>query len=454
MSEYFRNKIGWTDADRIWLLTPEDRKRNKETLDSGIPGSSTKGSVVIMSGHSNSDSLLGKGYFALLFDEVASFKTTGGGSSGDRLYGALGPGTVAFGRPIFDENGDPVYNEHGQIKKRLDSKIISISSPRAEEGVFYRLYKTASETEDRLAFRLPTWKVNLGIPEDMLRTQNKYMSTNQFQMEFGAEFSGTAGEKFIADRYIDEAMELGSELHLDQRIEGRPGILYFAHLDPAATSHNYALVVLHTERRFQIKIKENGMKVKENVRVFVVDHIKCWHPEPGSAINVHDVDEYIINLAKRFRFAMVSYDNWNSLSSMQKLRSRGIPTKVTAFRKQYKMLIYDQLEHLLVNHQLALPPKGPYHEQMGMELKCLKRIYTPVGFKIQPDPEAQITTDDFCDAIAGVCGIATENTYSGYARGTTVNMPQSRDQTQWSIGRGTYKAANWRFLHKKFGKFG
>lgn len=462
--QYFRNKVGYKDADRIWLLTPEDRKRNKELSEQGMQSAQTKGSVVIMSGHSNSDSLLGKGYYTLLFDEVASFKSTGSASSGERLYSALGPGAAAFNKPLFLEDGkktispknkttaQKILDENGEQVRQLDSKIISISSPRAEEGIFFKLYNDTPKTKSRLAFRLPTWKVNQTITESMVRSENKYMSANEFMMEFGAEFSGTAGEKFIADRYVDEAIQIGQQIGVEQRVAGYPGMIYYAHLDPAATSHNYALTVMHVEQRIQIREKDNGVKVREQVKLFVVDHLKVWHPSPNRAINVYEVDNYIIDLAKRFRFGMVSYDSWNSLASIQKLRSRGIPTKMTPFRKQYKMQIYNQLEHLMVNHQLALPHKGQYCDQLERELKCLKRVFSPTGFKIEPDAEGAVTTDDMCDSLAGTIGIAMETTYSGYVKSGTVNMPQFRQgNQQWNIGTGSFSSQQWSGYDKRFG---
>lgn len=444
-SQYFKNKIGHLEADRISLLTPKDRMLNQQSLSGETTfTSATKGTVVIMSGHSNSDSLLGKRFFALLFDEVAAYKNTGGASSGDSLYSKLGPGTTDFTRIVgTDDNGKPI--------RVTESKIVSISSPRAEEGMLFKLYTNAPSEPDRLAFKLPTWRVNDNLAEDLLRSQNRYMTAAQFQMEFGAEFSGTSGEKFIPDHYIDAAIEMGREMGLDQRLVGRPGMAYFAHLDPASTSHNYALVVLHTEEIIQIHDKE-GVRSRDKIKLFIVDHIKVWHPSPTHSININEVDQYIIDLAKRFRFAMVTYDDWNSLSSRQKLKAKGIATKVTPFRKHYKMKIYDHLEHLLVNHQLVLPHKGPHAQELEMELKCLKRIYGNAGFQIKPDPEGQITTDDLCDAIAGACGEAIENIYNGYTKGTTVYMPQFRDNNQWSIGRSTYGNDQWRSIYSKFGK--
>lgn len=448
-SEYFRDKIGSVELDKIYLLTPHDKKKNKSIIESGVENvaAQTKGSVVIMSGHSNSESLLGKRIYTLLLDEVASFKSTGGSTSGDRIYSALTPATADFQRLTgkVDDNGLPI--------KVRDSKVISISSPRSEEGKLFQLYKTADEDPFRLAIKLPTWKVNIAFTEDDLRREFKHMSPDEWNMEFGAEFSGTAGEKFVADKYVDEAMEIGAELGLNQKTQGIPGMIYYAHLDPASTSHNYALIILHIEQRIRLK-EQAGKVVKEKTKMFIVDHIMSWQPIAGQAINVFEVDKYITELARRFRFAMVSYDNWNSQASVQLLRRKGIPTKITPFRKQYKMSIYDNLHYLLVNHQLALPNKGIHAQAMEMELKCLKRIYNQGGFKIQPNPEAQKTTDDLCDSLAGACAVAMDNIYTGYPQSTVVNMPHAPSigsNQIWKIGQGTYNDVQWRFMNRKFG---
>lgn len=444
-SSYFREKIGKIESDKIWLKTPEDKKHNKELIEQGLPSAQTPGSIVVMSGHSNSEGLLGKRTFALLLDEVASFKTTGSSLSGDRIYSALTPSTADFvSQNKKKSDGSPMY----------DSKIISISSPRSEEGILYKLYKEAPEANVRLAIRLPTWKVNLKFSEDSLRNEFKFMSQLEFQMEFGAEFSGAGGEKFIADHYVDEACEMGAELGISQQLAGKPGRVYYAHLDPAATSHNYALVVLHIEDRVRVEEKENGVKVKEKIKMFVVDHIMAWQPVGSTSIQVEKVDQYIIDLAKRFRFAMVSYDSWNSLHSIQKLRMKGIPSKMTQFRKAYKMKIYNQLEDLLVGHKLALPKRGPWAKYLEMELKCLKRIYNPTGFKIKPDPDAQVNTDDLCDGLAGAIGVAMEVTYSGYAKSGVAYLPLSREvgREVWKIGSGTYGTQQWKNIYRKFGK--
>lgn len=453
-SDYYKDKIGDIEADRIWLLTPADKKQNARMREEGFKETNlTKGSVCVMCGHSNSDSLLGKAYYCILFDEVASYKNTGGSTSGERLYSAICPGQVGFKRPILDEQGNLQYDTDGDIVLRLESKTISISSPRGEEGVFYKLFKETHDVPARLSFQFPTWKVNKGITYKMLKDENKFMSAAEFNMEFGAEFSGVGGEKFIPDCYVDFAVDIGRQIGLSQREVGQPGVVYYAHLDPASTSHNYALVVLHMEDRVRWVEHDDGTKKREKVKFFVVDHVKQWQPSSNQQINVNDVDAYIIGLARRFKFAMVTYDAWNSLASIQKLRSKGIPCKTTPFRKQYKMFIYDHLEHLLVNKCIALPHKGPHAQDLEMEIKCVKRIYSGTGYSIMPDPEAAKTTDDLCDAIAGAAGMAVECTYNGYPKGTTVYMPQTSSaymNSEWKIGHAAGSRQQWLSSQRKF----
>lgn len=447
-STYFQDHMPIIDSDCMWFMTPEDKEIKQKLINDGLEGSAEKykGSVVVMSGHSNSDSLLGKRYWTLLFDEVASYKTSGGAASGERLYSALGPGTSDFTRVVgYDEEGKPI--------KQTDSKIISISSPRSEQGILFKLYNDTPETEGRLSFKLPTWKVNIKYDENSLRKEHKYMTPNEFNMEFGAQFSGTAGEKFIPDQYVDDAIEIGTQLGLDQREVGVQGIAYYLHLDPAATSNNYALVMMHVEER--IREKENtvtGRRETEKYKLFVVDHIKIWQPQMGKAIDVYEVDKYVIELHKRFRLALVTYDTFNYLASVQRMRAKGIPTKVTPFRKQYKIQIYQHLYNLLVAHQVALPRRGPYANLLEMELKCLKRIYTNNGFKICPDEEAQVKTDDVVDALAGACGVACEDIFAGYPKSVTVNTAhKGASQQSWQIGQGSYTDPQWRHYARKFG---
>jgi len=386
-SDYFRDKYGkdGIGAGSIYLLTPKDKIENKKFKEKGLP--QKKGSIGIIVGHSNSDSLLGMGCIVLILDEVASYKTTGGSSSGDRIYAALTPTVQTYVRKTYarDEKGKFVHNEHGQkeiIKRIYDGKVISISSPRAQEGKFYELFNTAKDVPSRLAMRVATWNINPHHTRESLRADNNTMSETEFNMEFGAEFSGTGLESFFTEEQIKPCF-IGHNL---RNVEmGAMGKTYFVHLDPATSSHNYALVVLHRENFLNPQTKKADFRI-------VVDHIKHWEPVSGP-INPNEVMQYVIDLKRKFHIGLITYDAFASQESILKMRKAGIPNKETKFTGAYKFKIYKELENLVNSGRIFIP----YHHLLYNEMIELQRKFTPTGFKILPKKDGDgVKSDDVC----------------------------------------------------------
>ncbi len=152
-SNYFSDKIGHVDSDKIWLLTKQDKQKEK----------TTKGSVVIMSAHHNSKSLLGKRIFALIFNEAMheNFKNT---------WNALVPSTAEFNK-----------------NDKLESKIITISSARSKDDFLHQLFILSDPSS--LTVQYPTWDVVPSRSREALRDEFKFMSDEEFDMEFGGKFS-------------------------------------------------------------------------------------------------------------------------------------------------------------------------------------------------------------------------------------------------------------------------
>jgi len=159
-SKYFKEKIDKVDEDRIHFKISGKKDR----------------SIVIMSGHSNSEGLLGKRIFALILNEAASFKAA------DRIYSALGPATADFRNP----------------SGKLDSKIITFTSPRYEGDIIHRL--ATEPVKRRLVARHSTWVVNPHLDEKCLRAEFRFMSDDEFMMEFGAEFLPAEGNQTVSLR--------------------------------------------------------------------------------------------------------------------------------------------------------------------------------------------------------------------------------------------------------------
>jgi hypothetical protein len=427
-SEYFKDKYvkeGLTSSS-IYLLTPRDKEENKELKKRGM--SIRKGSVGVVVGHSNSDTLLGMGCIVLILDEVASYKTTGGASSGDRIYTALTPTVQTYCRKKYDrdKNGkiklDP---ETGQkiVKERIyDGKIISISSPRAKEGKFYEMFRDSKDVPNRLAMRLSTWKVNSTHTRESLRAESN-MSAVEFNMEFGAEFSGTGLESFFTEDQVQQCFTGHNLKNIDL---GSPGNIYFAHLDPATSSHNYAMVILHKEYYMDRETRKSLFRI-------IVDHIKYWTPLKGP-INPDEVMEYILGMRRRFHIGMMTYDQWASLESIIKLRKAGIPNKETRFTSSYKMTIYKELENLVNTNRLFIP----YDNLLFNEMIELQRKFTASGFKILPRQDGDgVKSDDVVDCLAGASYVAIDQQVNRLPSSRTVEFGNSSaNQIIWRNMQG------------------
>lgn len=430
-SKYFEDKYDpeGLESSRICLLTTKDKENNKKWVEKGE--SKTKGNVIIEVGHSNSDTLIGKGCFVLILDEVASYTIgTGGSGSGERIYAALSPTISTYFRLeiVLDEDGNPILKENGEpeVGPVYDGKKISISSPRGKEGKLWELYENDPNSPKQLLSRLPTWDVNPYQNKKALREDQSSMSEDEFYREFGAEFSGTAGENmFDRDAVLDA---FASDLRI--RDIGEPGRVYFAHLDPATNSHNYALVVCHVEMMLDKKTSKHETYI-------IVDHIKYWSPGPGRTINIEEVDEYVIGLKKRFHLGLVTYDQWNSSSSMQKMKKNGIPAKVTPYHRKYKMQIYTELENTLNARKIKIPKHQLLKDEM---LELQRKFNLNSGFQVYPKREGDgCKTDDITDALAGSVFNCINAKATSLPRGRLANtgiFPQSSN-INWRSMQGT-----------------
>lgn len=426
-SPYFDDKIGKVTEDKIYLLTPADKDANKTYAAKGL--AKHPGSVKIEAGHSNSSSLVGNSCFAILFDEIGLYKNTAGSSSGDALYHNLVPATKTYVReePVLDENGKVVLDANGKpmMNSIIDGKVVCISTPRGKEGIFYELFSKADQVDHRFMMRAPTWVVNPKLNQTLLLKENPDMNEQKFAMEYGAEFSGTAGEAFFN---IDDVDKCFDNKTIKNVRHGVPGVTYFAHLDPATSSHNYGLVIVHKEIFVQPDTGQRDFRI-------VVDHINHWAPQGGQPIIVDEVDDYMIAMNQRFHFGLVTYDHWNSRESIAKLRKHGVPAKMTPFSKQYKQRIYDNLYQLVIGGKLKIP----HYQLLAVEMKNLQRKWTESGFKVMPKKDAEIDTDDIVDALAGACFNAMDRDISKLPQGKMVNMPVSPNSNAqvWRSMQGT-----------------
>lgn len=386
---FFQNRIqnATTTEIRLWTDTDLERKKNgKDVLD-------VKGSVVILCGHSNPDTLRGKSAVLILFDELAFYDETGK-TPGSAFYTALEPSIKKF-------------------KKFGDARIVTISSPNVMTGIFYDLFQRASmkakePSLHRLSFQLPTWCVNQDIPYESLK-EERIANPEGFCVEYGAQWakSGTWGNYFDPG-LVDKCIISGLEPHR----RPIPKYSYYLHIDPANNGNRYVALLVAKE----YYLNHLG---RRRTRV-ILANIWCWEPEPGIGLMFNRIDQEVIQICEVYRPMAVTYDQWNSLQSIQNLRARGIRVlPPLSYNRGMKQRIYQNLTDMMSYY-----PKSElwlYDDpRLILEMKALKKRPTMRGISLITDKHGDIKTDDFVDCLAGAAATASENVVESLPPTTSV----------------------------------
>ena len=380
---FFRNRLAkepTTTEIRLWTDNDLRRKAADPNLD-------LKGSIVILCGHSNPDTLRGKSAVLILFDELA-FYDESGKISGSAFYNALEPSTKKF-------------------KKFGDARLVEISSPQSMYGIFYDIYRSAKTSNHILSFQLPTWCVNADVPYESLAEERKRNPDN-FAIEYGAQWakSGTYGNYFDAG-LVDRCIR--GDLGPHQRPERN--VNYYLHVDPANGGDRYVAVLV---------AKQNYMSNmgKRRVRVHLAN-IWIWDPVPGIGLLFGEIDKQMLQICAKYRPVAVSYDAWNSKQSVELLRGNGINTVCTSYNRGFKNKIYQNLKDMMCYQ--PQPELWLYDDsRLILEMKNLKYRPTMRGISLVTDKHGEVKTDDLIDCLAGATAMASENVIRASLPATTV----------------------------------
>lgn len=223
----------------------------------------------------------------VIFDELAhALDTEAGNAAGDSLYAALSPSVAQFGGL---------------------GKILLLSSPWIQQGVFWDLYKQADSGQYPYMQRvnLPTWEVYRTISQDWL-DQEKARDPQLFKIEYGAEFTGNVAA-FLESQLLDAAINHDrGPLPPMPKFKGR----YYLALDPAKGSRDdYTACIVHLD----------GDRL-------VVDLFHQFSPSWGDGKKVQVaialVEDWILEHHQNYGFAQVVLDQYNSAATVQRLSGK------------------------------------------------------------------------------------------------------------------------------------
>jgi hypothetical protein len=383
-SPFFSPYIGKDTELEMRFFTEHDRKENERREARNLNPFS--GSLTLKCGSSSASGLVGLTCWCIIMDEVAAMAGDNPDSGLDyALYNDLKPSLATFGR---------------------DGKIMMLSNPKGPIGLLYDLHENRQDDPSTLIMRLPTWLSNPNIEKDFL-DKEKRKDPTEFQMQYGAEFGASSSDPMFAP---DAVQRMFASMSMVSRAEyGQPLVEYYCHLDPARTSDYYAIVIAHSENMYGFI----GPDFKPLKRI-VIDHVHFWSPQAkNQPIPERDVEDYVIDLHKKFRFKQVSIDQWNSQSSVIKLKSRGINIVERQFNKEYKEKIYTELTQLIRDDRIdiydisggyyldANGTKHPLNEiqEAKIQFQFLQKKWKGKRYYIEALSGYK---DDICDAVAAV----------------------------------------------------
>jgi len=373
-STFFQNRIANCTTTEIRLFTDKDIEKNNRNKNKGAK-IDIKGSVVIVCGHSNPDTLRGYSAILILFDELA-FYDESGKTPGSAFYNALEPSTKKF-------------------KKFGDGRLVEISSPNNSVGIFYDLFKSAKNNDHILSYQLPTWCLNQDISYESLQ-EERQRNPDGFPVEYGGQWAkGGIFGKYFEEGLIARCIRTDLSPHM----RPLPNFNYYLHVDPANGGDRY--VALLVAKEYYVNRGRRRVRVR-------LANIWIWEPQPGVGLYFNMIDKDVLKICSTYHPMAVTYDQWNSIQSIQLLRSHGVRTIQTSFNRAFKNKIYQNLKDMMgfqPNPELWLYDDG----RLISEMKYLRYRPTMRGISLTTDKHGDIKTDDIVDCLAGAAAMASEN---------------------------------------------
>ncbi|MFA7219122.1 MAG: hypothetical protein WC119_01160 [Synergistaceae bacterium] len=380
-SPFFKGRVAKETSDTIRLYTDRDLQKKHSGSTLSIPGS-----ILLLCGHSNPDSLAGYSAILILFDEIA-FYDESGKVTGKYFVNRLKPSLSKF-------------------YKYKAGKVVMISSPNVKNGAFYEAFMEATSSnneisERSLSFHLPTWDINLDVPySEPELLKERQANPEMFAVEYGAQWAeGGSYGNYFEEAAIDRCLRLDIGPHM----RPQPRTNYYIHVDPAKKSNNYTAVMVGKQRY----VTPQGQKRTK----CVLAGVWLWKPSPGLGLLFESIDMELIKICSIFHPMSVTYDDYHSVHSVQRLRGHGINCHQISFNDRVKCKVYQNLRNMMLYQpepEILLYDNSAETNLLIAELKELKFKKTKRGYSILPDKNGDVATDDLADCLAGATSAANE----------------------------------------------
>lgn len=433
-SNCFLPYISMTQTERLSVYAPHDFVRMRKMAERGLRSERDMATFEILPKESTAMAGRGPTSFSQCFDEWGHIVAVGGQGGGNEVYQAAKPSLDQFGKDAF---------------------IVEPSSPWQMMGQFYENYEQGISLDadgnparaNILVLQLASWLIYQDweragflplFPDEFEGDLGEYAhldispcyqplrgAIQVFDEEMEREKAANP-ETFAVEREARWATALASYLNEQKVAEifepwaGRPekygppeittqtqGLLihtYKGHADPSKVNDKFGYALAHSE--FD----------SEGRAHCVFDLLGHFDPAdfPDHIIDYEEVDDFLWeNVIKKFMPEEFTYDQYNSVASIQrlqkKIRNTSMPKHVSVFEKTAtRPYDWQVKENTKAAINLGLV-HAPYNERALLELRFLQLVNGRVDHPSSGPVQSKDIADCICECTHVLIGEQTQN---------------------------------------------
>ena len=424
--EYISNSLG----ESLTVFSPHDPVRIQENVSDSTMDQAT---FEIVPKEATTMAARGPASFMQFWDEMAHMVATGVSRSAEEVWRTANPSLSQFKKDSFIYCGSSPWAMMGKFHDLVRASLEF--DPRTFEALdptiltiqlaSWDIYLDWEKTKDGMMVVGPTRRSRVRVKEskapehtqmlthyfkpligaieeyDDKHRRDERANPESFRVEYRSKWA-TGQDTYFDPAHIDRAFRPWNGLVLEQLDSGVPGkIDYLAHGDPGKTSSNFGFAIAHV-----VPDPDGG-----EIPHVVFDRVHAWTPgdfqtidqitgEAHYEMDYEDIEADIKRWGEGFLFTDLSFDQWNSISFVQRLgRFMG--------KISYKnSRVWERTTTAPINWMTAETMKValsldrvhmPYLELAELELKFLQKL---PGDKVDHPSTGPVTTKDVYDAIS------------------------------------------------------
>ncbi|MEI2423348.1 LAGLIDADG family homing endonuclease [Arthrospira platensis SPKY2] len=288
------------------------------------------------------------------------------------------PSSLTIGLEVINSGliVNPILS-HNTQRFGKDGKRIAISSAWYQGDPIERLREKAENNPNQISFYLKTWDLNKNKNASRESCESDYIDDRKrAELEYEGirhkSDNGIFSETNLEDISKGFSIIDTEEINIDignrkyvgikiNRLEEDNNHPTFIHIDLSLKNDSTGLCITHID----VDDEENW--------TIVVDGIIKWTPYIDGTgykrlVSLLNIEDVLMEICNKRNVVRVTFDSWNSASTIQRLHSNGIITEEISSSRSKQKEYYITIRDLVNQGKILLPRDSKYRVQLISEL--------------------------------------------------------------------------------------